>query len=978
MSQPDVYATIDPTIDATLATSNVMENREMAPKGANYRPNSELITYLFRLAGYTNVETAAKELRVLDCPSKRPLNKIRNGLNVSRGVLKRLAVMFNGIEEIQERLLRPLELKDLGVPADHTEHDDWAPLESIVKPMPTPVRKHRQTADARHRVPSPELPTFDDIPKLPEPFSRRDNELRPLLDVWHNRSRSGPLPVVQVTGLPGVGKTVLASAFVREVSKTNSLAPARIIWCDVSDPNRIDAILDGIIARFTLQPSQRDSIPESKRAQDIATLLESGYHQRPVILVLDGLDSCQEKHGDHIGRIQDNGLRSVLDQISDVQTDCLPGMLLITTCLPISSTQAVLVDHHVSPLSCEDGNDENSELKNAFGLCASYDDAYKFCKEIGGHIGIIAEVYDRLKQSQDVNYDDLMGYLADDSHSMLKRVLWHCDSLTKTESRLILLLSHCVRFADERDIREVFLASNAKTGTGKAKAVDNHNQGFGDGLPSFGRVHAALERLVRLGIVAGTLKSGYRLPSIVKVLAAMSTAQELSLSEAQARELHGRFFERLQTQISDKPFYSPEESEIWCDVIEHGCRAGRQRDAWHLYRDKFRRHNHKTCIFPHANRGTVLRFERFLRLFFPNEDFHRDPIACGIEDPACRAKLKSDAATVLFTQGRIRKSLAPLLQGLFLYLQANGQRRASRLWLNLARCYFCLGRLRAAQDAIGQALECYNRCEWSDPRKRRQHMVVIQSFFVRVLTLLGDTRWREYYNNKKYISGKAGRLHVVHGFWHSIYEARNGDFRGARRTWQTHWNHLEVERSKRRTWQFSVHEETFALAAKACITRLAWQKGDQRRQDESPIDLIKEAISRGEQLDGHYFRTYAYLEAGRCYRFWAEYCRAESTTGRNLQWKEHLSSARAQLEMAERRANESGYRMIQASAMVTRAELLRLEGKVAAAKRSCVEAIAICSDPDCDYAWASEDAKTLLRELDGKPGRERKSRSRRK
>ncbi|MGB2987653.1 MAG: hypothetical protein WBE26_17445, partial [Phycisphaerae bacterium] len=102
----------------------------------------------------------------------------------------------------------------------------------------------------------------------------------------------------------------------------------------------------------------------------------------------------------------------------------------------------------------------------------------------------------------------------------------------------------------------------------------------------------------------------------------------------------------------------------------------------------------------------------------------------------------------------------------------------------------------------------------------------------------------------------------------------------------------------------------------------------------------------------HYSYTYALLEAGRCAAARAGY--------EGDHHDEHVAAAKRYLAEAESRADYAGYRLIHADIHVTRAQLAKLAGDTQAMHEHCKEAIAICNDPTCDYAWAKQDAQGLI------------------
>jgi hypothetical protein len=73
-----------------------------------------------------------------------------------------------------------------------------------------------------------------------------------------------------------------------------------------------------------------------------------------------------------------------------------------------------------------------------------------------------------------------------------------------------------------------------------------------------------------------------------------------------------------------------------------------------------------------------------------------------------------------------------------------------------------------------------------------------------------------------------------------------------------------------------------------------------------------------------------------------------------------VTEASQYLREAEQRADYAGYRLIQADLHVARAHLAWLAGDQQKMHDECQQAIAICDDSDCGYAWAREDAEALL------------------
>jgi hypothetical protein len=73
-----------------------------------------------------------------------------------------------------------------------------------------------------------------------------------------------------------------------------------------------------------------------------------------------------------------------------------------------------------------------------------------------------------------------------------------------------------------------------------------------------------------------------------------------------------------------------------------------------------------------------------------------------------------------------------------------------------------------------------------------------------------------------------------------------------------------------------------------------------------------------------------------------------------------MQQAKRRLDEVEQRAAFAEYRLIEADAHVSRAELAKLAGDEQTMRKECEAVIAICDDPTCGYAWAKQDAEKLL------------------
>ena len=848
------------------------------------------------------------------------------------------------------------ELEHMGFPHRLALHDQTA---AVVK---LPDVDEAQAKPAPH--PTGPGDFLADYPEPQPKWVGRGVELAELHTAWLAGTR-----MYTVVGFGGEGKTALARRFTESLRRAaDEQDRPLVVWWSFYFNKAADAFFAAALTHFGIPLTEEGHpLAAEQRARKLVDLLRTGAGGRRLLLVLDGLETLQDDTIGREGRVTDTGLRELLRAtLNDAEPDTdARGMILITTREPLSDLRRERDPRYgemdLEELSVSDGV---ALLIEHYGLKIEQDDAERFVKEVGGHaltLTLTGAMHAELSGKTDLA--DLRRFIAGEEakvtdsdlttrrekyHRLPGYVLRHCAAvLNEQERQFLRLLSCCVRPATRQDVEQVFLHP-LKSGA--------DDEPFNDQLLGLDYVSlrtSVIARLVKLRLVhgrevdehaeGGPEATGYDMHPLVR-RHFYEVDPTAALTEPQRSAVHSRFYDVLPGRQEKHHPDTMEEMRPLLDAVQHGCRAGRAQaalDECYYTRIGRRDQRLRTTFYLVLDLGAVETQLEILRGFFADGDFAGEPMVTREES---KGYLINAVAYSLLMTGRLDLAIPLFDRSLSASLVEPRWPNASVTRQSVCDAYRMLGGLADAAEAASDALEYAGKIPYEHQFKHG-YTILSHAFTATVAAYCGDDEAASCHYAAAIELAANDWLVSAPGLWHCTWLARRGEFDQARSAGQQNASLCQEKGG--------LHEQTFALATQVLVERLACAADDPQRAGLAVMaGYARQAVDIGRRSGYHFYLTYALLEAGRC---------AVTRAGDDPPDRQaHVAEATRYLDEAEQRAGDTGYRLILADLHVARAELAKLAGDDEAMRGHCREAIAICDEPDCGYAWAKQDAQALL------------------
>lgn len=205
----------------------------------------------------------------------------------------------------------------------------------------------------------------------------REDKLSQIDTDWHNAN----VHITTLVGFGGVGKTSIISKWLHKFSREPNPYTRRIVVYSFYKQGAAEGSASSDV--FLHEALRRCDDPNpslgspSQKGERLAKILQA----KKTLLILDGLETIQEKVEDDKARIRDPGVHSLLNHLALSN----PGLALITSRLPLSdlspSPTGPVVEHELEGLSPPDG----AKLLVALGVHGPRPELEKASRQLKGH-----------------------------------------------------------------------------------------------------------------------------------------------------------------------------------------------------------------------------------------------------------------------------------------------------------------------------------------------------------------------------------------------------------------------------------------------------------------------------------------------------------------------------------------------------------------------------------------------------------------
>ncbi|MEA2692395.1 MAG: hypothetical protein QOJ16_1782 [Acidobacteriota bacterium] len=532
------------------------------------------------------------------------------------------------------------------------------------------VPNHRESSSASQ----PHL----DLGRLPTPgphFVGRDEELTRLDADWENPG----VHVLTFVAFGGVGKSTLVSRWIDKLSNAGWKGARRVLdWSFYSQGTEervtsADRFLDHALGFFG------DPNPTAGAARDRGLRLAELVRREKTILVLDGVEPLQHPPGPLAGKLKDPGLAALLKSLAGAN----PGLCVVTTRERIADLEgfpqtAPQVD--LEALSPEAG----AELLKELGVLGKPSELKAASVELENHALALTLMGNYLRKAcggdvrrrKDVdlgNADERLGGKA------LKVIRAYAHWLGEGPEMAVLRL---MGLLDRPAGKEALAALRGKPEIpGLTEPLVGLSEEEWQWAVSSLREHGLL------------LRADPRQTGVLDAhpLVRVYFQEELERERPQAwQEGNLRLYEHLKQAAPDLPETLEAMEPLFAAVI-HGCRAGRQQEAFReVYRRRIQRGND---FYNFRKLGAFGSDLAALAGFF---DRPWDPPSFHLQ-AADQSLVLENAAFCLRALGRLAEAVPPMQAGL-------ERRIAQEDWKNAAIVASNLSELTLTLGEVGRAV----------------------------------------------------------------------------------------------------------------------------------------------------------------------------------------------------------------------------------------------------------------------------------
>ncbi|MFY9821251.1 MAG: toll/interleukin-1 receptor domain-containing protein [Thermoanaerobaculia bacterium] len=531
--------------------------------------------------------------------------------------------------------------------------------------------------------PSAAQVSISHLPLTGSVFVGREAERARLDAAWDDPATN----VFSLVAFGGVGKSSLVNAWLEDLRAEGWRGAERVFgWSFYSQgTDTTSASGEPFVNAALWWLGHRGE--EIRSAWEKGVTLAGLVRERRTLLILDGLEPLQHPPGEQTGRIKDPAVAALVRELA-VQN---PGLCLITTRLRVADVAgkagAAFLD--LEKLPAEAG----VALLRELGVQGSEAELRRACEEFGGHALALTLLGTWLRDlcGSDVRRRREMPLLAEeaDEHGHARRVIAaYAGWFQEPERQALRLLGLFDRPAQPEAV--------------KALRAEPAIPGLTDAIGP-AQEHQWRKALVRLreGRLFLEGKDSGALDAHPLVRAYFQEELEKGHPDAW-REGNLRLYEHLKASAPELPKTLKEMEPLFTAVL-HGCRAGRQQEAYHeVY---LRRIRHGREAFSIRKLGAIGSDLTALSGFFDPPWDRPSPRL----SPADQAFVLNEAGFDLRALGRLAEAAQPVQASLEMCIAQEDWENAANRANNLSELTLTLGELPRAVTFGEQSVELADR-----------------------------------------------------------------------------------------------------------------------------------------------------------------------------------------------------------------------------------------------------------------------------
>jgi tetratricopeptide (TPR) repeat protein len=531
-----------------------------------------------------------------------------------------------------------------------------------------------------------------DLGRLPTPgphFVGRDEELARLDAAWENPG----VHVLTFVAFGGVGKSTLVSRWIDSMSNAGWKGARRVLdWSFYSQGTEervtsADRFLDHALGFFG------DPNPTAGVARDRGLRLAELVRQERTLLVLDGVEPLQYPPGPLGGRLKDPGLAALLKSLAGAN----PGLCVVTTRERIADLEGfpqTAPQVNLETLTPEAG----AVLLKELGVEGKDSELRAASAELGNHALALTLMGNYLRRAcggdvrrrKEVDLGQADERLGGKALKLIRAYArWLGEGPEVAVVRLLGLF-------DRPAGREVLAALRAKPEIpGLTEPLVGLSEEEWQWAVSSLREHGLL------------LRADPRQPGVLDAhpLVRVYFQEELERERPQAwQEGNLRLYEHLQEVAPDLP-ETLEAMEPLFSAVIHGCRAGRQQEA---FREIYRRRIQRGGDFYNVHKLGAFGSDLAALAGFFDRSWDQPSARLQAAD---QSFILNSAAVCLRALGRLAEAVPPMQAALEREVALGDWKDAAVVANNLSELALTLGEVGQAVDFGGQSVILADRSE---------------------------------------------------------------------------------------------------------------------------------------------------------------------------------------------------------------------------------------------------------------------------